>query len=128
MKLLVTSNALCFRKSHLDLLTKGSYLPLRAAGERQNHVVAFARGHGGRCAIAAAGRFFMGLGAETGKPIGEATWGDSALLLRRDCAFPAYRDVFTRRTIEAAHRNGKPALPLAEVFAHLPVALLEGVA
>ena len=128
LKLFVTSIALCFRKSHLGLLTKGSYLPLRAAGERQNHVVAFAREHGGGCAIAAAGRFFMGFGAETGKPTGEGAWRDSALLLRRDCVFPAYRDVFTRRTIEAVQRNGKHALPLAEVFAHLPVALLEGVA
>jgi (1->4)-alpha-D-glucan 1-alpha-D-glucosylmutase len=128
IKLLVTSNALCFRKSHLELLTRGSYLPLRAAGDRQNHVVAFARRNGGQCAIAATGRFFMGLGAETRKPVGETAWGDSALLLRRDCVFPAYRDVFTRRTIEAAHRNGKRALPLAEVFAYLPVALLEGVA
>jgi (1->4)-alpha-D-glucan 1-alpha-D-glucosylmutase len=127
LKLLVTSNALCFRKSHLDLLTKGAYLPLRAAGDRQNHVVAFGRRTGGQCAIAAVGRFFMGLGVETGKPVGE-TWGDSSLLLRRDCAFPAYRDIFTRRTIEAVQRNGKRALPLAEVFAHLPVALLEGVA
>ncbi len=127
IKLHVTSSALCFRKSHRDVLTKGSYLPLRAVGDRQNHVVAFGRSLGGCCTIAAAGRFFMALGATTGKPVGEAVWGDSELLLRRDYVRPAYRDVFSGRTIETDYRNGRHLLPLSEVFGHLPVALLEGV-
>jgi len=127
IKLFVTSAALCFRKSHRELLTNGSYIPLRAAGERQNHVVSFARSLSGRCTIAAAGRFFMHLGAGTSKPIGEATWGDSVLLLRRDCVRPAYRDVFSRATMEPVQRNGKYVLPLSEVFRHLPIAFLESV-
>ena len=127
MKLYVTSSALCFRKSHRDLMAEGAYIPLRAAGDRQKHAVAFARTLGHRCAIAAAGRFFIGLGAGTRKPIGEPAWGESVLLLRRDCVRPAYRDVFSRSTIETARRNGKYVLPLASVFAHLPVALLEAV-
>ena len=127
IKLYVTSRALCFRKSNRDLFAKGSYIPLRAAGDRQNHVIAFARALRRRSAIAVAGRFFMALGAEDTKPTGEATWGDSALLLRRDLSRPAYRDVFSGCTIETVQRNGKPTLPLAQVFAHLPVALLEGV-
>jgi (1->4)-alpha-D-glucan 1-alpha-D-glucosylmutase len=127
IKLFVTSAALCFRKSHHDLLTNGSYIPLRAAGDLQNHVVAFARTLGGRCMIAAAGRFFTRLCAGTRKPIGESTWGDSVLLLRRDCARPAYRDIFSRTTVETVQRNGKYMLPLSAAFAHLPVALLESV-
>jgi len=127
IKLYVTSRALCFRKSNGDLLAKGSYIPLRAVGGRQNHAIAFARALGRRCAIAVAGRFFMALGAEKTKPTGEAAWGGSALLLRRDLSRAAYRDVFSGCTIETVQRNGKHTLPLAEVFAHLPVALLEGV-
>ena len=128
IKLYVISRALCFRKSNRELLLNGSYIPLRATGGLQNHVVAFARGLGRRSVIAAAGRFFMALGAEKTKPTGAQIWGDSALVLRREVPRTAYRDVLSGRAIESAERNGKQILPLAEVFAHLPVALLESVA
>lgn len=127
IKLYVTSRALCFRKSNRDLLEKGAYIPLRAAGNRQNHVIAFARTLGRGSALAVAGRFFMSLGAEHGRPVGREIWGDSALLLRRDLAHMVWRDVFTQCTIETDRRNGSHALPLARVFAHLPVALLYDV-
>ena len=121
------SRALCFRKSNRDLFAKGSYIPLRATGSRQNHVIGFARGLGRRYVIAAAGRFFMALGAEKIRPTGREIWGDSVLLLRRDVSRTAYRDVFSGRSVEIVERNGKQTLPLAEVFAHLPVALLESI-
>jgi (1->4)-alpha-D-glucan 1-alpha-D-glucosylmutase len=127
VKLFVTSRALCFRKAHADLMTHGSYLPLRAAGRRQNHVVAFARSLNQRSAIAVSGRFFMSLGAPGRVPVGEQAWGDSVLMLRRDLARTAYRDIFSQTTLEVGARNGQPVLPLAQIFAHLPVALLEPV-
>ena len=70
----------------------------------------------------------MALGAEKTTPTGPEIWSDSALLLRRDVPRTAYRDVFSGRTVEVVEHNGKHTLPLAEVFAHLPVALLENVA
>lgn len=127
LKLYVTSRALCFRKSHRDLLTQGSYTPLRAAGDRQNHVIAFARTLDHRTVIAVAGRFFMALGAERGIPVGEPAWGDSTLVLRRDLARPAFRDVFTQSTIRTVHHNERHSLPLSEVLSRLPVALLESI-
>jgi len=127
IKLYVTSSALCFRKLQRDLFADGAYIPLRAAGDRQKQVVAFGRTLGRRCAVAAAGRFFLGLGAGTSAPIGEAAWGDSVLVLRRDCARSAYRDVFSKCTIQTVRRNGRQVLALPKVFAHLPVALLEGL-
>jgi len=127
IKLYLTSRALCFRKSNRDLLEMGSYIPLRVAGDRQNHAIAFARVLGNRVLIAVAGRFFMDLGADRALPTGEEIWGDSALLLRRDLARAAWRDVWTQCTIPAGQRNGKHILPLAKIFAHLPVALLDGV-
>jgi (1->4)-alpha-D-glucan 1-alpha-D-glucosylmutase len=127
IKLYVTSRALQFRKANKDLFVRGGYIPLRAAGARQNHAIAFARALDGRTAIAVAGRFFVALGAEKRPPVGEEAWGDSVLQLSRDSAAGAFRDVFTGRILEVEKRNGKPTLPLAGVFAHLPVALLEGV-
>jgi (1->4)-alpha-D-glucan 1-alpha-D-glucosylmutase len=128
IKLYVISRALCFRKSNADLLLRGSYIPLRATGRLQNHAIAFARALGRRSVIAVAGRFFMELGAETRKPTGPEIWSDSALQLRRDVPRTAYRDVLSGRTVEIVEQNGRHILPLAEIFAHLPVALLESVA
>jgi (1->4)-alpha-D-glucan 1-alpha-D-glucosylmutase len=125
-KLFVTSRALCFRKSNHNLFANGSYIPLRATGDRQNHVVSFARVLGGHSVVVVAARFFMELGAAETVPIGPQVWGDSALLLRRDLSSAVYRDVFSHATVEVK-RNGKQSLPLAEVFGHLPIALLEGV-
>jgi (1->4)-alpha-D-glucan 1-alpha-D-glucosylmutase len=127
IKLHLTARALCFRKSHSELLAKGAYMPLRAAGNRQNHVIAFARKLKDDSAIAVAGRFFMGLGASDSLPIGEETWGDSALVLRRDLSHLAYREVFSQTTIETAQQNGRTVLPLAKAFSQLPVALLYGI-
>lgn len=127
IKLFVTSRALCFRKSNRELLENGSYIPLRAIGARQNHVIAFARVLGSRSLIAVAGRFFRSLGAEQRRPTGGDVWGESALLLRRNLSRAHWRDVFSESSVEVAMRNGRPTLPLAEVFARLPVALLEGV-
>jgi len=126
LKMYVISRALCFRKTNPGLLEKGAYIPLRAAGERQNHVVAFARTRAGSSVIAAAGRFFMSLGADRRTPIGAASWGETALVLRRDLAHPRWRDLFSQATIQAEPRKGKTCIPLARVFAHLPVALLQG--
>jgi (1->4)-alpha-D-glucan 1-alpha-D-glucosylmutase len=125
IKLYVTSRALCFRKSNHDILANGLYILLRAVGDQQNHVIAFARVLGRRSVIAVASRFFISLSADQKAPIGEGTWGDSALLLRQDLTRAAYRDVFSQRTIETGRRNGKHTLPLAKVLAHLPVALLD---
>ncbi len=126
IKLYVTQRGLCFRKTHPELFAAGAYLPLRGLGRHQNHVVAFARTDGQGSAIAVAGRFFMTL-AGNSTPTGPEVWSDSALLLRRELGWKAYRDVFTRRTLEVETRGGKHLLPLANVFRHLPVALLEGI-
>ena len=128
VKLFVTTRALHFRKQHHELLTRGSYVPLRAIGGRQNHVLSFGRVYGKQCLIAVVGRFFMELQSDSNLPIGRGTWGESALLLRRDLGFPKFRDVFTQRTIEAQEVKGKRVLPLADVLGHMPVALLEGMA
>jgi len=126
IKLYLISRALCFRKSNQDLFAHGSYVPLRAGGRRQNHVVAFARVFGHRSAIVVASRFFMSLSPNPAKPIGEEVWEDSKLLLRRHFKPTAYRDVFTQSVIETG-RNGKMTLPLSRIFAHLPIALLESI-
>jgi len=115
IKLYVTSRALRFRRDHRNLFAQGRYMPVRPAGERSNHVIAFARKLGTESAIAVAGRFFLNLGD---------SWGDSVLLLPRELSGRSFQDVFTGRTVEVETHDGNRALPLAQVFSGLTVALL----
>jgi (1->4)-alpha-D-glucan 1-alpha-D-glucosylmutase len=126
IKLYVTSRALRFRRAARELFLRGSYLPLRPAGAQRRHMVAFARKHGRAVAIAAAGRFFWALGARDTLPVGDEVWRDSGVLLRREVVCTSYRDVFTGRTLTPVARDGHLMLPAAQLFFHLPVALLQG--
>ena len=126
IKLYVTSRTLRFRRANPELFARGAYLPLRAAGNRQGHVISFARLLGQRQIIVAAGRFFLALGAGQSLPVGEEAWGESFLVLRSELGNHPYRDAFTQEPVKPEARNGKVVLPLRQVFAHLPLALLVG--
>lgn len=122
VKMHVMRASLRFRRAARDLFERGSYVPLAASGTRAAHVCAFARRLGARAAVVAAGRFFLALGAAERPPVGLGAWGDTALLLPADLVERTWRDVLTGRRIPA---GSKPAL--ADLFAELPVALLEAV-
>ncbi|HWQ34707.1 MAG TPA: malto-oligosyltrehalose synthase [Blastocatellia bacterium] len=122
IKLFVTSRALNYRRANRQLFERGAYVPLTAAGERERHVVAFARSSGGQLVVAVATRFLMNLP----EPVGGAVWNDTEIILPAEFA-GCYRDVFTGSSSCARTRPDACALPLAEICAHLPVALLERV-
>ncbi|HEY8461493.1 MAG TPA: malto-oligosyltrehalose synthase, partial [Blastocatellia bacterium] len=122
IKLYLTSRALRFRRARQALFAEGSYLPLAAHGRKENHVIAFARILRERIAVIVTGRFFTRLGVSNQPPTGGGIWEDSFVALDYPSAAGLYRDVLTGRLIRAGAK-----LPLAEVFTHLPVALLERV-
>jgi (1->4)-alpha-D-glucan 1-alpha-D-glucosylmutase len=128
LKLYVTRCALRFRREHRSLFAKGSYVPLRAAGEKNRHVIAFARSFRGTTVLVLAGRFFAQLDAGARVPVGAEIWGDAEVVLRKQLSFGPYRDVFTGKTVSPVRRNGDVVLPVAEAFSHLPIAMLVNVA
>jgi (1->4)-alpha-D-glucan 1-alpha-D-glucosylmutase len=122
LKLWVTSRALSLRRSRAEVFEKGEYERLDASGPRDQEVVAFARKHDGRAVIAVVGRFFTHL---PDPPTGEGAWSTTVLKLPSGSA-ASWRDALAGG--EARATGGlEPRLPLAEVFRHLPVALLEEV-
>src|SRR5262245_14921761 len=128
IKMFVTSGALNYRKSNRELFDRGEYLPLQPAGERERHVISFARRIGAKTVIVIATRFFTRLAP--GLPIGNEAWGDTTILMNDELA-GCYRDVFSGRRVHSSvrpdgHEDGN-ALPVAEALAHLPVALLERI-
>jgi (1->4)-alpha-D-glucan 1-alpha-D-glucosylmutase len=122
IKFALMRRLLQFRRTAQELFSSGSYLPLRPAGPKQRHVVAFARQHGQRSAIAVAGRFFLSLKEGDAFPPGPAAWKDTVLLLRKELGSGPWRDVLTGRLIPAP--SSKARLDFSELFAVLPAALL----
>jgi (1->4)-alpha-D-glucan 1-alpha-D-glucosylmutase len=95
-----------------------AYEALSATGERAEHVVAFARGD----AVVVVPRLARTLSGEQ-PPLGEV-WGATELELGGEG--PArYRDALTGRVVTVGHRDGRRVLPLAELMAVLPVAVLD---
>ncbi|MBZ5649924.1 MAG: malto-oligosyltrehalose synthase [Acidobacteriia bacterium] len=127
LKLYVTRRALRFRREHRTLFAQGSYVPLRAAGEKNKHVIAFARSFRGATVVVLAGRFFAQLEADVRLPVGAETWGDTEVVLRKQLPAGQYRDVFTGKTVSSVQRDGDLALPVTNAFAHLPIAMLVNV-
>ena len=121
IKLWVMSRALRFRREHASLFQTGSYAPLFAAGEQQEHLCAFARELGNEAALVVVPRLTYKLtGGEQRPPIGEV-WGNTELPVPQGAA--SLRDVFTgKEFLPSASRT----LLCRELFAHFPVALLLG--
>jgi (1->4)-alpha-D-glucan 1-alpha-D-glucosylmutase len=127
IKLYLTSRALRFRRARQTLFAEGDYLPLDARGQKERHVIAFARALSEQAAVIVAGRFFTRLGEVNQAPTGSGVWGDTAVALNYVSAAGWYRDAFTGRRIHAEYSKAGVEMPLAQVFAHLPFALLERV-
>jgi len=120
-KLWVIWRALELRRKQPALFANGTYHPIEVTGTRAANVIAYSRHFGSIGIVAAAGRLFakLALGPHV-PPVGAVAWGNTALELSTIPADTPLEDVLTGRTLRAT--GG--ALPLAEIFARLPVALL----
>ncbi len=117
-KLLLITEVLRLRRQHADLFARGAYAPIRADGERANHVCAFVR-HRDRAAIVTiVPRLSAKLAASADERADHDPWRGTVLRL------PAGRwsELFSGRDFEAGPQ------PVREVLRHFPVALLERVA
>ena len=115
-KCFVTWRALTCRREHPDLFRDGDYLPLHADGARAGHICAFARRLKDELAVVVAPRLFKTL-----EPEGGAVWQGHRLEVP---AAGDYCNVLTGECHAAQREETRFWLPLAEVLAHFPVALL----
>jgi (1->4)-alpha-D-glucan 1-alpha-D-glucosylmutase len=119
------------RRDHPALYLDGAYVPLVAAGTRQDHLVAFARHHDAEAVIVAVPRLIGTLLRDPKRlPVGEEVWDGTWLHLPAALA-PApgagYRHVLTGRKVTADVIEGRPVLQASSLFADAPVALLEPI-
>jgi (1->4)-alpha-D-glucan 1-alpha-D-glucosylmutase len=105
VKLFVTHKALAFRKSNLDLFSRGEYIPLEVRGRFANHVCAFARALGRQWAVVAAPRWRSTVD----------DWGETAIV--PPAGVPeGWRDAITCLI--------PPSWKLSDLLAEFPIALL----
>ncbi|MDB5819420.1 MAG: malto-oligosyltrehalose synthase, partial [Rhizobacter sp.] len=140
LKMLVTTRLLQFRNEHAALFRCGTYLPLTVIGPAAAHVVAFARTHGGETTVTVVGRLLRALcdgvaqglftlDMQDGEPIPAAAWTDSWLVLPVGAAgLTTWRDVLTGFATPTVTEGTELRLPLGEVLARLPVAVLQATA
>jgi (1->4)-alpha-D-glucan 1-alpha-D-glucosylmutase len=125
VKLYVTSQTLRCRRDQPGLFSIGDYLPAEAAGTMGDHVFGFVRRHNDAVAVVVVPRLVTRLAAgPEGLPLGAALWQDTRLVLPGLDPGLRWRNLFTGRDVSASEEQQQTALPLAEVFADFPVALL----
>ncbi|UUX95098.1 malto-oligosyltrehalose synthase [Aquabacterium sp. J223] len=120
LKLWVTWRLLQLRAGLSDVFKLGGYLPLTAEGDKAEHVLAFERRLGDQRVVVVVGRLFAKLLSEPGWPVRADAWGDTRLVA--EAVEGDWHDVLS------GHRCRPEASgwPLAQVFSHLPVAVLVG--
>ena len=124
VKQAVIARALRLRAETGALFTAGTYIPIKVEGDHADHVVAFARVHEGHAAIVAVTRLPMHLPGMQEQPLpATSCWDGTFLIIPRSFVTRRSLDVMSGDKAAIGELSGR--LPVADVFATLPVALLE---
>lgn len=123
LKLYLMVKVLKFRGSHQDLFARGRYIPLKAGGEKEEHLIAYARCNAETCLVVITSRFFLKL-KEIESPV-DHVWKGSFIELPQEFAEGNYQDLLTGRQVEVKNVVNKHIIEVKDAFAHLPFAVLE---
>ena len=124
IKMYVISEALGLRRCNETLFRDGAYLPLEASGTRMNKVIAFVRGAAEYHVIAAVGRFFAEFDGLPQGSIGPWPWQGTFLSVPTGLLHERYVELFTGHQIRADRNRDRRQLCIADIFRHLPFAML----
>ena len=124
VKQAVIARALRLRSGSGGLFTEGSYVPLRIEGPRAENIVAFARVLEGRAAMTVVTRLPAHLSGIEAQPLPDpAVWNGTFIVAPRN--FVGRRTVDAMAADRAAGKEMTGRLPVSDILATLPVALLE---
>lgn len=128
IKLFVTHLTLGLRGAEPELFAQGDYLALDVQGAQAAHVVAYARRSAQTSALVVVPRLVYGLAdGQLRPPLGKQTWGDTSIILPGELAAASYRNLYTGSLVKPVEGEGTQSLPLADLLADFPVALLTPV-
>jgi (1->4)-alpha-D-glucan 1-alpha-D-glucosylmutase len=123
VKLFVIHQGLAFRRARRALFETGAYRPLEIRGPYAEHVCAFARVADGTAAVTVIPRLLVRRGVDA-VPLGAEYWADTRVELPRELG-GRFTNVLTGERLATAPADEAPGLPLADILAAFPVALLE---
>ena len=127
IKLYLNWKTLSLRQQEEALFCDGEYLPLKAEGNRAEHLCAYARRGEGNAAIVIAPRWFAALSeGEQNLPLGAGIWADTRIVVPLAEAGSQWVNVFTDEVLALREQDGLLFLDAAEVFQSFPYALLVG--
>ena len=128
IKLYIIMMSLDYRRLHPDLFQRGEYVPLVCEGSKRQHVCAFARIHEEKALVTVVPRLVALLSPDRPQALmGSAVWENSCIAL----PWPKqseFRHLFTGEIVGTEPLYGRWVLPLAKIFQHCSVALLERLA
>ncbi|HVQ63800.1 MAG TPA: malto-oligosyltrehalose synthase [Terriglobia bacterium] len=126
IKLYLAMISLEYRRLHPELFQKGEYRSLECGGSKRQHVCAFARIHEENALVTVVPRLLALLKPDSNQiPIGAATWNDSCVAAPPWPRPSKFRHLVTGEIVITESVGGRWVLPLAKVFQHCPIALLE---
>jgi (1->4)-alpha-D-glucan 1-alpha-D-glucosylmutase len=127
IKMYLTARLLRYRRTNPEIFTKGSYARLAPVGDRADAVCAFERRLGDRVLIVAVCIRSAGVSRDGEiDPIGAAVWAKTFLSVPEISAGTRVKELLTGGELSsAAAEAGESRFSLGEVFATLPVAVIE---
>ncbi len=126
IKLYLSMIGLDYRRLHPELFQRGEYRPLECDGSKRQHVCAFARIHEEQALVTVVPRLLALLNPDSNQiPIGAAAWDDSCVSAPPWPGQSEFRHLVTGEIVITESVGGRWVLPLAKVFRHCPIALLE---
>jgi (1->4)-alpha-D-glucan 1-alpha-D-glucosylmutase len=128
IKLYVTFRSLNYRRENRELFMEGAYLSLQGDGELKEHICAFARQWEGKVILVIVPRFLARLVKSPDElPLGHKVWGGSWLVIPPEIPSGRFKSILTGEAMGLVKQDGKVALPLDQVFANFPAAMLEAI-
>jgi (1->4)-alpha-D-glucan 1-alpha-D-glucosylmutase len=126
IKLYTIHRALICRRQAPLLFQAGEYVPLSIAGEHEVNVCAFARRRATGTVLTVVPRLTHRL-TDTGTllPFGRDVWANTRVLLPRDFPGQRYLNLFTGAKLRPESSPSGMSLPVGEILAGFPVALLD---
>ncbi|MGB6875045.1 MAG: malto-oligosyltrehalose synthase [Candidatus Acidiferrales bacterium] len=122
LKLYLTLRVLNFRRSHPDLFSKGSYMPLSTDGSYRRSVFAFVRHFEDEWLIVAVPRLLKNIVKAGTFPLGKI-WGTTTLEIPSRMP-EMWTHVLTQEQISLSQCPEGSTVPVAHLFRHLPFAVL----
>lgn len=124
IKLYVTYKMLQLRKRLPGLFQRGLYIPLNTLGDKQNHLICYARVDESSVVIILAARFFISLLDR--EVLKTEIWNDTWIVLPQEWKHLKFKNLFTMEESFLEKSEEQFILKVGKTFANIPFGVLEG--